>query len=475
MLAYILAIIVGIGSLAIYLAAFFFPEIHRRQDFIWSGVGLFYALTLWACAGRITGAVVLGQTASVALLCWFGWQTLNLRRQTTPLAERTPIPTAEQMAEATSPQNLKKTFDVKGLLTKMKPQPPKVNTPAPTSEAKGVNAEADAFKGSDPEEIWQDAPSVDSVSLTTPFISQLSISSEIKLEEAKEASETEAKIETSEDVWDNTESGEIKLPEKPFQPEESVADTVTPETVEKKVEKALVAEPKTAKVNLLTKLKNKVKGLLNKKPEKKPSEYMADAAESMQLAATGLVADAIDKAENVAETLTDKMEDVVEVVSDKMEDVVAVVTDKVEDVVAVVTDKVEDVVDAIADVVVKPSAKEDQMETMAKSTSDSIESTQAAIADMAEVISLEVDVAKTIVEDEIAAPSAHIELETPEKVTEVSEENVAVVAETESEEQPKLIRPNPPDPKLVKAAKEAEAKKITKDKSVDDDPEDLDV
>jgi hypothetical protein len=68
MLAYVLALVIALGSLAIYMTAFFFPEVHRKEDFIWSGVGLFYALVLWVCAGRITGGVLLGQMASVALL-----------------------------------------------------------------------------------------------------------------------------------------------------------------------------------------------------------------------------------------------------------------------------------------------------------------------------------------------------------------------------------------------------------------------
>jgi hypothetical protein len=91
MLAYLLALVIGLGSLAMYMAAFFFPEVHRKQDFIWSGVGLFYALVLWVCAGRITGGVLLGQLASVALLGWFGWQTLTLRRELALPEERTPI------------------------------------------------------------------------------------------------------------------------------------------------------------------------------------------------------------------------------------------------------------------------------------------------------------------------------------------------------------------------------------------------
>ncbi len=98
MLAYILALAVALGSLAIYLAAFFFPEVHRKSDFIWGGVGLFYALVLWVCAGRITGGVLLGQTASVALLGWFGWQTLTLRRGILPDEQQTAIPSQGQLS-----------------------------------------------------------------------------------------------------------------------------------------------------------------------------------------------------------------------------------------------------------------------------------------------------------------------------------------------------------------------------------------
>lgn len=95
MLAYILALAVGLGSLAIYLAAFFFPEIHRKNDFILSGVGLFYALVLWVFAQRITGGLLLGHVASVALLYWFGWEALSLRQQLPPKAQQTQIPSAE--------------------------------------------------------------------------------------------------------------------------------------------------------------------------------------------------------------------------------------------------------------------------------------------------------------------------------------------------------------------------------------------
>ncbi|ACK73223.1 Ycf66 family protein [Gloeothece citriformis PCC 7424] len=80
MLAYILAIAIATYSLILFALAFLSPVIHRKDDFLWSGVGLFYALVLWLCAGRITGAVLLGQTAVTLLLFSFGWQTFKLRQ-----------------------------------------------------------------------------------------------------------------------------------------------------------------------------------------------------------------------------------------------------------------------------------------------------------------------------------------------------------------------------------------------------------
>ncbi len=97
MLAYVLALAVGLGSLAIYMAAFVFPEIHRKSDFIWSGLGLFYALVLWVCAGRITGGVLLGELAGVTLLGWSVTQTLQLRRELTPRQQQTELPSPEEV------------------------------------------------------------------------------------------------------------------------------------------------------------------------------------------------------------------------------------------------------------------------------------------------------------------------------------------------------------------------------------------
>jgi hypothetical protein len=97
MLAYILAVLVGTGSVGLYIAAFFLPEIHRKQDFIWSGVGCFYALFLWIYAHQVTGGILVGQTTSVILLGWLGWQTFQLRQQLVPIDRSTAIANAVQL------------------------------------------------------------------------------------------------------------------------------------------------------------------------------------------------------------------------------------------------------------------------------------------------------------------------------------------------------------------------------------------
>ncbi|NES19267.1 MAG: hypothetical protein F6K41_10140 [Symploca sp. SIO3E6] len=102
-MSYILALVIGLGSFAFYMAAFFFPEVHRKSDFYSSGGGLFYALVLWVCAGRFTGWVLLSQIASVVLLCWLGWQTLTLRRMLTSPEQQTPIPSQDKLPGVLQP------------------------------------------------------------------------------------------------------------------------------------------------------------------------------------------------------------------------------------------------------------------------------------------------------------------------------------------------------------------------------------
>ena len=110
MLSYALAIAVATSSLVLFLTAFVMSDIHRRDDFLWSGVGLFYAAVLWFCARNITGAVLLGQAAATVLLVSYIWQTLKLRKA---------IANPERAAEISNFSILKK---VNSLLKRDRPE-----------------------------------------------------------------------------------------------------------------------------------------------------------------------------------------------------------------------------------------------------------------------------------------------------------------------------------------------------------------
>jgi methyl-accepting chemotaxis protein len=79
MLTYLLALAIALASIGLYAMTFFLPAFKRERDLIWSGVGLFYALVLWICAGQVRGGLLLGQMASVALIGWLGWQAFESR------------------------------------------------------------------------------------------------------------------------------------------------------------------------------------------------------------------------------------------------------------------------------------------------------------------------------------------------------------------------------------------------------------
>ncbi|MEM6400488.1 MAG: Ycf66 family protein [Cyanobacteria bacterium P01_D01_bin.116] len=144
-MTHFLALIVGFGSLAIYLAAFFFPEVHRKNDFYLSGLGLFYALVLWFFAPRIGGWFFLGQLAAVALLIWFGLQTFSLRRQVTPEMQQTTVPSPEAVTNKISLQErvggLVETL--KGILPGQKEKfspTPSTTSPSTTSTTEDTSA-----------------------------------------------------------------------------------------------------------------------------------------------------------------------------------------------------------------------------------------------------------------------------------------------------------------------------------------------
>lgn len=120
MLSYALAIAVALSSLVLFSTAFLMSDLHRKDDFLWSGVGLFYALILWYCARNITGTVLLGQAAATTLLVSYSWQTLKLRK-----AIANP-----QQAESIS--NFSVLQSISGLLKRKKPE---VKSVTPTKKA----------------------------------------------------------------------------------------------------------------------------------------------------------------------------------------------------------------------------------------------------------------------------------------------------------------------------------------------------
>jgi hypothetical protein len=130
MLSYALAIAVALSSLILFSTAFVMSDIHRQDDFLWSGVGLFYALVLWFCARNITGAVLLGQAAAASLLVSYNWQTLKLRKA------------IAHPNKASTTNNFSVLQTVNGLLKRNKSQP-QVTTPSTTTTTSDKVTEAD--------------------------------------------------------------------------------------------------------------------------------------------------------------------------------------------------------------------------------------------------------------------------------------------------------------------------------------------
>jgi hypothetical protein len=96
MLNFLLGWTVGLGSLGFYLAGYLLPEVRRKKDAIWSGIGLIYALALLTNGDRVSFGLLVGQLASATLIGWFGWQTLQQRRDLSDAISQTPIPNSVQ-------------------------------------------------------------------------------------------------------------------------------------------------------------------------------------------------------------------------------------------------------------------------------------------------------------------------------------------------------------------------------------------
>ncbi|MFN4279329.1 Ycf66 family protein [Thermosynechococcus sp.] len=144
MLTNLLAWSMAIASLGLYLLGFFLPELYRRFDLIASGAGLFFALTLWIYGDRLGGGLLLGTAAAVALILWFGWQTLSYRWQLTYPGDRTDTQKAQALWQKVQSLLPEGTFaniaeQLQSLIARLRdrlqkqpdrPQPP-VDTPPP--------------------------------------------------------------------------------------------------------------------------------------------------------------------------------------------------------------------------------------------------------------------------------------------------------------------------------------------------------
>jgi hypothetical protein len=121
MLTYLLAFAIALASIGLYAMTFFLPAFKRDQDLIASGVGLFYALVLWICAGQVRGGLLLGQMASVALIGWLGWQAFETRWGGLSAAEKEQAKVLTEIKEKFSNIDFNKLGDqAKGLANKAK-------------------------------------------------------------------------------------------------------------------------------------------------------------------------------------------------------------------------------------------------------------------------------------------------------------------------------------------------------------------
>lgn len=220
MLAYVLALVVGLGSVTLYMTGFFFPEVHRKNDFIWGGVGLFYALVLGVCARRITGGVLLGQMASVALLGWFGWQTLLLRRSLLAPEQQTAIPNQDQLKNVLPMNAIRGLLDrITGLFRKGKTQVQTVQAkldPTPqTQENKKVESKPDTIPASLETKTPATAPTS---TLDTPPAQEESITPTPDI-----TPETTGLAD-----WDDTPAATVETPATPATEDTTPQDTETP-------------------------------------------------------------------------------------------------------------------------------------------------------------------------------------------------------------------------------------------------------
>ncbi|MBD2653739.1 hypothetical protein H6G45_09600 [Synechocystis sp. FACHB-383] len=244
MLALMLSGAVALASLAFFFSAFFAPKLHRKDDFLWSGVGFFYGLVLWNCAQRFTGAILLGQAAVVVLVLAFAWQTLRLRAAIA----------RQSIVEVPS-------FSLLDWLAGGLQRKPKAKTPAKDKDADGKQTETEIEPGT--AAVKQDLPATgepselgeDSIPVNVPSPITEEVAEAIAQGSTDISEEVEGVIETAETVVEElNETAETVAEDVVEKAEEAVekiveitdqAEEITVQSSADQSEEVLLKKPKS--------------------------------------------------------------------------------------------------------------------------------------------------------------------------------------------------------------------------------------
>ena len=301
MLSYALAIAVAVSSLVLFSTAFLMSDIHRQDDFLWSAVGLIYALVLWFCARNITGAVLLGQASASILLVSYSWQTLKLRKA---------LANPERAQEIGNFSLLQKIND---LLSRKKSQPltttPTVTTPNP----KVTESEIAIPDTASTEEVTPNPqPETPKVESDRPI--QKPEETVLDPQSDRSSSESSSKSKTS-------------IGDKSPTTNEIVTEVVTPQTSDavsdterSQVDSASSTSVDETKIAVDTVAKDKVVKASTSQPVETNTVTESEIAPQPETAISEVesaptvptVKEATPKAENLPETLLDKEQEIVE-------------------------------------------------------------------------------------------------------------------------------------------------------------------
>ena len=271
MLALMLSGAVALASLAFFFSAFFAPKLHRKDDFLWSGVGFFYGLVLWNCAQRFTGAILLGQAAVVVLVLAFAWQTLRLRAAIARNA----------IVEVPSFSLLD--WFAGGLQRK-----PKVKTPVAVDDQKNStkdqdNTEVEPVTGAVKQDLPETEKQLESVEDSAPAPVAEKVTDTVDQANESISTEPESVIGTAEEVVEELNQAAETLAEEVVEKAEEAVEKVA-EMVGQKKEESVGPTPEKGEEVLLKKPKSKLFQRLfgRKKQAVPPAQPKASQPETVE-------------------------------------------------------------------------------------------------------------------------------------------------------------------------------------------------